>query len=380
MLTAEGCAARRQRLWENLPEPCNLLIVGDPQDLIYLANFAVSPFTFRSSDAGGLLVMSPARSLLVGDNLLRPFLDASHVEEVVAPTWYEGKQSAPIRRELLVRSALAALASGFPGLRVGADLANMPAALIEALRAARPGLQLVEIGPTIRQLRRSKDPDELALIQRSARAGEAGFAAALATIRPGMTEFEAYRKIEQACLAEAGERAHVYGDFVSGPRSRGSLGPPTHRTLTEGDFYILDFSVVIHGYRADFANTLVVGGRPSPRQSELFEGCLAALSAGESQLRAGVPAREIDAAVRHAFADRGLDPDYPSHTGHGIGLSHPEPPFIVPESTDTLIAGDVVTLEPGQYGPDFGGLRIERNYRITEEGFEMLTNHKLALA
>ncbi len=379
MLTAEGCAGRRERLWKHLPEPCDLLIVGDPQDLIYLANFAISPFTFRSSDAAGLLLLTPDRSILVGDNQLKPFLDAAHVAEVVAPTWYNGQRSAPIRGELLVRSTLEVLAGQLPGLRIGADLASVPAALVEDLRASRPGLQFVEIGPTIRRLRRSKDPDELELLRRSARAGEAGFAAAREQIRAGMTEFEAYRIIEQACLAETGERALVYGDFVSGPRSRGSLGPPTHRELTPGDFYILDFSVVVHGYRADFANTLVVGSKPTPRQVELYEGCLAAMAAGESRLRPGVAARDVDAAVRRAFADRGLDPDYPSHSGHGIGLSHPEPPYLVPQSEDTLIAGDVVTLEPGQYAPEFGGLRFERNYRITEDGYETLTHHALTL-
>jgi len=136
----------------------------------------------------------------------------------------------------------------------------------------------------------------------------------------------------------------------------------------------------VSGYRADFANTIAVGAEPSQLQSTLFEGCLAALAAGETMLRPGTPAREVDAAVRRAFAARGLDGNFPSHSGHGIGLSHPEPPFIVPESDDVIMAGDVITLEPGQYGPPFGGMRIERNYHITASGFETLTHHEIALA
>lgn len=377
MLTADGCRARRKRLWEHLPEPCDLLLVGDPQHLVYLANFAVSPFAFRSSDAAALLVLAPDRAALVADNLLGPFADEAHVEEVVGPTWYEGRRPAAIRREALVKSTLEALAGRSPGLRVGAELASVPAGLIEGLRASRPGVAFVEIGPAIHGLRRAKDPDEMELLRRSARAGMAGHAAALGQVRPGMTEMDAFRLVERACLDEAGERVPVYGDFASGPRSRDALGPPSQDRLVEGDSYVLDFSVVIRGYRTDFANTLVVGGRPTARQSELFDGCLAALAAGENLLRPGASAREIDAEVRRAFAARGLDPDSHSHTGHGLGLSHLERPYLVREADDTLAEGDVVTLEPGQYGFDFGGIRLERNYRITADGFETLTHHAL---
>lgn len=67
------------------------------------------------------------------------------------------------------------------------------------------------------------------------------------------------------------------------------------------------------------------------------------------------------------------------HAGHGIGLAHPEPPVLVRDSTDTLLAGDVVTLEPGLYVPGVGGIRIEHNYLITETGYERLSQHVIAL-
>ena len=70
---------------------------------------------------------------------------------------------------------------------------------------------------------------------------------------------------------------------------------------------------------------------------------------------------------------------YPSHTGHGLGLSHPEPPYFVPESDETVVAGDVVAIEPGLFVKGVGGMRFERNYLVTSEGFENLTHHKLTL-
>ncbi|HMP15796.1 MAG TPA: M24 family metallopeptidase, partial [Gemmatales bacterium] len=84
-------------------------------------------------------------------------------------------------------------------------------------------------------------------------------------------------------------------------------------------------------------------------------------------------------AVRRVFESKHLNQDFAPHTGHGIGLGHPEAPFLVPESSDTLLAGDVLTLEPGLYIKDVGGMRFERNYLITETGYELLSKHRLTL-
>jgi Xaa-Pro aminopeptidase len=107
---------------------------------------------------------------------------------------------------------------------------------------------------------------------------------------------------------------------------------------------------------------------------------MGALEAGETLLRPGQPAKEIDAAVRRHFAAHGLEAYFPTHSGHGLGLGHPEPPYLVPESTDTLEDGDVVALEPGLYVPGAGGMRFERNYLLTGEGHDLLTRHRLCLA
>ena len=174
----------------------------------------------------------------------------------------------------------------------------------------------------------------------------------------------------------------MYGDFVSGPRCETERGgPPSRRVIERGDLFLLDFSVVVHGYRADFTNTFVVGDEPSPRQNELYEICMGVLEAGESLLRPGVEARQVDAAVRGHFASLAGDSYFPSHTGHGLGLGHPEPPYVVPESTETLQSHDVVALEPGLYVPGVGGMRFERNYHIDDSvrGHEILTRHRLGL-
>src|SRR5947209_11037499 len=125
MLTAQGCASRRERLFQALPGPCDLLVLGDPSHLIYFANYVPSPFEFRTVESSALLALEPGRSTLIADNLLGPYLDKAHVDEVVAPTWYDGTRPTAPRRGQLVESTLARLAK-IPGNRIGVELAAVP--------------------------------------------------------------------------------------------------------------------------------------------------------------------------------------------------------------------------------------------------------------
>src|SRR5207248_1670877 len=140
---------------------------------------------------------------------------------------------------------------------------------------------------TLAQMRRQKYPDEISVMRACMRATEAGHAWGRTNVKAGMTELEVYTGVSGACVQAAGMPVIVYGDFAvsPGPERRG--GAPTARVLKQGDMLILDYSVVIHGYRSDFTNTLVVGGKPNAEQQRLCDLCLEAMAAGERELRAG---------------------------------------------------------------------------------------------
>lgn len=360
MLTAEGCAARRRRLLDRV-KPAGPLLLGDPLHLRYFANFAVDPFSL-GADYGGLLRLTPdGHATLYYDHRVPKSWEPAHADEKVAVKWYDGLSPGQGPRRTILRPVVEA--AGTDG-RVHDSLGDPTCVLLFAV---------------VGELRRAKDDDEIAVIASCCRAAEAGQAWARANAKPGMTELDVYEGVWKACAAQAKQAVIVYGDFAVSPGSAKRGGPPTQHVIRPGETLILDFSVVLSGYRCDFTNTLVVGAEPTPEQRRLFDLCVAAMAAGERHLRAGVHGREVYNAVRGVFQEAGMADHFPHHAGHGLGLGHPEAPFLVKQSLEALVAGDVVTLEPGLYVDGVGGIRIEHNYLVTETGFERLSRHEITL-
>ncbi|HMF13047.1 MAG TPA: Xaa-Pro peptidase family protein [Gemmataceae bacterium] len=363
MLTAEGCRERRVRFWKQLDPPpeSDFLVLGDPIHLVYLANFYVDPFSLGAGFRGYLIVRKDGHAKLIHDNRLPKIVEQAHVEERRVVPWYDGKSPGHGPRQL---AALETVNPEGRGMRVHDRLGDPYAPVVIK---------------TLAEMRRRKNPDELTVLHQCMRATDAGHAWARANVKPGMTELDVYCGINSACIQAAGHAAIVYGDFAvsPGPERRG--GPPTNQVIKPGDMMILDYSVVIQGYRSDFTNTLVVGKEPNADQKRLYELCVAAMRAGEQELREGASCLKVYQAVDGVFAAAGMSQFFAHHAGHGLGLSHPEAPFFVQHANETLVAGDVVTLEPGLYVPNIGGIRIEHNYLVTDKGYERLSNHVISL-
>jgi Xaa-Pro aminopeptidase len=363
MLSPEGCRQRRRRLWLELdPKPeSDHLRLADPIHLMYLANFSVDSFSLGAGFGGYLLLRQDGHATLIHDNRLPKSVEQAHVDERRVVAWYDGQSPAQGPRQL---APLARVNPGGAGLRIHDRVGDPYAAIVIN---------------TVANMRRQKYEDEIALIRRCMHATEVGHAWARANIKPGMTELDVYCGVNTACTQTAGHAVIVYGDFAvsPGPERRG--GPPTQRVLQPGDMFILDYSVVIGGYRSDFTNTLVVGKEPNADQQRLYHLCEEGMAAGERELRAGAACLTVYEAVRGVFEKAGVAQYFPHHAGHGLGLTHPEAPYFVRHATETLLTGDVVTLEPGLYIPNTGGIRIENNYLITDQGYHRLSNHTISL-
>jgi Xaa-Pro dipeptidase len=352
MLTADGCRTRRQRFLDRL-KPVGPVLLADPIHLRYFANFFVDPIS-NAADFGGLLLLAPdGQATLYHDNRVPKTAELAHVDERKPIYWYDG-QSAGVGPRRAILQPVVALAGG----RIHDSLADPMCPQVYAIT---------------HELRRAKDPDEVALLKTCMKATDTGHAWARAHVTPGMTELEVYAGMAAAVYAALGHWAVVYGDFTVSPGSKKRGGVPTPHVLAAGETLILDYSAIVQGYRSDFTNTLVVGGKPTAEQQNIFGLCAMAIDAGAAVLRAGVPCQVVFDAV-----DAVLGGKLVHHAGHGLGIQHPEAPFLVRHSTETLVAGDVVTLEPGLYVDGVGGVRLEHNYLVTETGFEQLSHHVLS--
>jgi Xaa-Pro dipeptidase len=356
MLTAEGCHTRQQRFLDRL-KPQHAIVLADPIHLRYFANFHVDAIS-QHADFGALLVIRPdGHSTLYHDSKMPKSVELAHANERETLTWYSGQEPGTGARRMSLRPILEA-----NGGRIHDCICDPLAPQVFAITT---------------EMRRKKDADEIELLKSCMKATDAGHAWARGNVKAGMTELEVYAGVGQAVYGALGHWGVVYGDFtVASGKKRG--GPATSHTLQKGETLILDYSVIVQGYRSDFTNTLVIGGDPTAEQKKLFGLCTMAMAAGEAELKPGAKCQTVYDAVRGVFAAERVADHFPTHAGHGLGISHPEAPFIVRNSNETLLAGDAVTLEPGLYVNDIG-IRIEHNYLITDTGYERLSNHTISL-
>ena len=236
----------------------------------------------------------------------------------------------------------------------------------------------------IPSLRRAKDASEVESIKKAARIGREAYGAILERVASGMTEIE----FDSALLAEikrrGAERGWAHDDFIVASGQRGAMchARATGKAFEDGDTVTVDYGAMVDGYMSDITRNFAVG-RAQDKARELNDILLNAHRAAAAALRPGIAGKDVDMIARKVIMDAGYGKDFVHGLGHGLGLSIHEAPRLAPSSKDILQVGDVVTIEPGIYLEGWGGLRIEDDYLITEDGAECLTvndNQSLTVA
>ena len=161
---------------------------------------------------------------------------------------------------------------------------------------------------------------------------------------------------------------------ASGPNGAKPHARPSTRRIDEGELVVLDFGALVDGYCSDMTRTVCVGEPAKPELRRMVDAVAEAQRAGVAAVRAGVAAKDVDAACRAVITDAGWGDAFVHSTGHGVGLDIHEHPLLGKTSTATLDAGYVVTVEPGVYLPGLGGVRIEDTVVVTSDGCRPLTN------
>lgn len=229
-------------------------------------------------------------------------------------------------------------------------------------------------GELVERLRLRKDAGEVAAIRTAACLAAAALRDTLVDVHPGQTELEIAGLLEGA-LRRHGSEAHPFPTIVaSGPRSALPHARTSGRTVAAGEWLLLDFGAVVDGYCADLTRTVVVGARADESQRALYGLVQEAQRRAREGVRVGMSGRDADALAREPIEARGFGAAFGHSTGHGVGLEVHEAPRLARTATDPLPEGAVVTIEPGVYVAGRGGVRIEDDVHLSDDGPVLLTD------
>jgi len=359
-------AQRHDRIRESLETlSLDALIVTPPSNIRYLSNHAGS--------AGILVITRDAVHLLV-DFRYHEAVRALQTSPSACPAlqlW-----DVPASYE----EALIACLAEIGATTVGFEAAHVTVARHEWWRETIAGrgldITLRSTERVVEQARLIKDSFEIATLREAAARLDTVMPQVLAAVHAGEPERGIAAVIEMA-MRDAGYERMAFDTIVaSGPHSAMPHYRAGTRVLTSGDLVVLDFGGVLDGYCCDLTRTVSIGP-PSREVRRVYDAVRDAHAAAVAAVKPGIDASAVDAAARELLRDRGLGDAFGHGTGHGLGLDVHEEPRVGKPRTDlppvTLAPNMVFTIEPGAYLPGFGGVRIEDDVLVTEDGCELLT-------
>jgi Xaa-Pro aminopeptidase len=333
---------RVARLRGSLEEP---LLVSAAANVRYLTGF---------SSSNAALLIEPERVQLFSD-----FRYASAARAV------KGAEFVQTNRNLY-----AALAEQLEG-RIGFEATALTYAEYETL--AGGGLELVPRRDLVETLRAVKDESELEAIRAAAAITSEALERFSQERFTGRTERDLAWRLD-GLFRELGAKAPAFETIVAGgPNSALPHSRPTEREIQPGETVVVDAGALVDGYCADCTRTFATGPLPD-RLEEAYASCLEGQQAGLEAARAGTTGIDADASARTVIDGAGFGEQFGHGLGHGVGIEVHEAPRLSRESRDTLAPKNVVTVEPGIYLPNEGGIRIEDLVVVTHDGPEILTS------
>lgn len=235
-----------------------------------------------------------------------------------------------------------------------------------------PTSVLVPTEGLVADLREVKDEGEVARLAAASAIADA----ALDEVRPMLLERPSERQVALALDSEMRRLGAAGPSFetivASGPNGARPHARPGPRTIVDGDLVVIDFGALVDGYHSDMTRTHAVGDITETQQ-RMLDVVGESQAAGVAAVRAGASVKDVDRACREVIEDAGWGDAFVHGTGHGVGLQIHEGPRVSSAAAATLAAGHVVTVEPGVYLPEHGGVRIEDTVVVTADGCDTIT-------
>jgi Xaa-Pro aminopeptidase len=257
--------------------------------------------------------------------------------------------------------------------RIGIERDRMTFQAYDLLREKLPlGAEMVPIVAPVETLRMVKSAEEIARIRRAVDTNSKAFAAALQRLKPGITENDLAAELDFQMRRHGAEGCAFETIVASGARAALPHARPTRNRIEPDQLLLIDMGATQDGYASDMTRTVFVGWA-KPEWKRRYKAVLEAQLAAIASIRAGVAADKPDREARRVLAAHGLEKEFTHSTGHGLGLEIHEPPRLGKKEKTILQAGMAITVEPGIYLKDKGGIRIEDTVVVTESGCEILT-------
>jgi D-alanyl-D-alanine dipeptidase len=330
------------------------LLAAPGPDLLYLTGYTPTAVTERLT----LLVVAAGRDpVLVLPGFERADAEVADVEFL---EWSDGEDPYAAAASLLKPGGRYAISDACWALHV------------LALQNAAPNAAFASITAALPLLRAVKDADELARMAAAGAAADATFADILRVPFAGRREVDVAADLARLLV----EHGHASADFTivgSGPNGANPHHGAGERVIAAGDAVVLDFGGTLDGYGSDTTRTVHVG-EPSEEHLRVHEVVRAAQQAGFEAVRPGAACQDVDRAARAVIEEAGYGRLFTHRTGHGIGVTVHEPPYIVEGETQPLVPGMCFSIEPGIYVPGEFGVRIEDIVAVTEAGGRRLND------
>lgn len=334
---------------------CDHLLVSALSNLRYLTGFTGS---------AGMLLVDGSSALLVTDGRYR----TQALEQLAAAGVDARVEIGGLADQ---HHALAGAVSA--GSRVGLEAGSVSWATQRLMTEVFEGSELVATTGVVEALRRVKDAGEQARVEAAADIADRALGEILHLLVEGRTEAEVALELDFA-MRRLGAQGSAFETIVAaGPNAAKPHARPSPRPVGRGELVVIDFGATIDGYRSDMSRTFCVGNPVDGQLSRMYEVVIESQAAGVQAVRPGAAAADVDGASRRVIEEAGWGDRFVHATGHGVGIDIHEAPAVSATSADTLERSSVVTVEPGVYLPDLGGVRIEDTLIVTEDGSRAVT-------
>ena len=233
-------------------------------------------------------------------------------------------------------------------------------------------VEFVPFEDTIEQMRMIKEKEEIIKIKKASQITTEALKEVIEVIKPGVRELDIATELSYTMRKKGAHKEAFDIIVVSGERSSIIHGKPSEKKIAEGELIIIDMGANYQNYHSDITRTIVLG-KENEKQKEIFSIVLDAQEKALEFLKPGIKCNEVDFIARDLIEKKGYGKYFRHGLGHGVGLDIHELPRVSFSDETVLLPGMVITIEPGIYLPETGGVRIEDSVLITEEGYEILT-------